>query len=79
MGAKEGFSKIDGCNCTHCTPLAAALPIISKFPVLSRALKLQLILLIQITLEKRQPIHKIDCPYSRLIHHVLHKQVETYS
>ena len=25
MGAKEGFSKIDGCNCTHCTPLAAAL------------------------------------------------------
>jgi len=25
MGAIDAFSKIDGCNCTHCTPLAAAL------------------------------------------------------
>ena len=25
MGAIDAFSIIDGCNCTHCTPLAAAL------------------------------------------------------
>ena len=25
MGAIDAFSKIDGCNCTHCTPLAEAL------------------------------------------------------
>ena len=25
MGAMDTFSKIEGCNCTHCTPIAEAL------------------------------------------------------